>query len=43
MTWRWLALRPEPPADAALVIPVADEAGVPVGAIAAWGQEPDRP
>ena len=43
MTWRWLALRPEPPADAALVIPVTDEAGAPVGAIAAWGQEPDRP
>jgi hypothetical protein len=43
VTWRWLALRPEPPADAALVIPVTDETGAPVGAIAAWGQEPDRP
>jgi len=43
VTWRWLALRCETPADAAVVIPVTDGEGAPVGVLAAWGQERDRP
>lgn len=43
MTWRWLALRPEPPADAADVVPVTEHDGTPAGVLAAWGQERERP
>ena len=43
MTWRWLALRPEPPAGAAHVVPVSDADGAPAGVLAAWDQEPERP
>ena len=43
MTWRWMAVRPAPPADATTVIPLRTVADRPAGVLAAWGREPDRP
>ena len=43
MTWRWLAVRSEPPVDATDAFTLADVDGSPVGVLAAWGQERLRP
>lgn len=43
MTWRWLALRPTAPEDAATVISLTTPAGDGAGVLAAWAQEAERP